>query len=146
VVLTTRTHPSVSPFLSSFLVTTWRAPSVSARPRCRACACPPPLSSGPNLLMALFVRLPLFPPPDGPSRRPVGLARQRAPTLASRTGDTRAANAWDPPVSPHVRSHAPASNLERPFFIGWPRSQDTLSRWSICLRPPRFYANRTPRP
>jgi hypothetical protein len=80
----------------------------------------------------------------------MGPARQGAPALASRTGDTRATNAWDPLVSPRVRSRALASNLGRPFPIGWPRSQDTLSRWSICLTPlgflriepavPRLYA------
>jgi hypothetical protein len=144
-VLTRRTHPSASPFLSPLLVTSWRAPSVSTRPRYRTCACPPQLTSGPGLPAALFVRLPSF-PPVGSSHRSVGPARQGAPALASRIGDTRAADAWDPPASPRVRSRAPASNLERLFPIGWPRSQDTLSLWMFCLRPPRLSANRTRRP
>ena len=68
--------PPVSlPFLSPFLVSAWRAPSVSARPRCHAYVCPPPLTSGPDLPVAPFVRLTPFPPPDGPNRRPMGPAR-----------------------------------------------------------------------
>jgi hypothetical protein len=137
VVQTRRTRPSASPFLSPLLVTIWRALSVITRPRYRACACPPPLTSGPDLPTAPFVRLPPF-PPFGPSRRPMGPTRQGTPALTSRTGDTRAADVGDPPVSPRVRSRAVASNLGHPFPIRWPRSQDTLSWWSICLRPLGF--------
>jgi hypothetical protein len=136
---------SAYPF-PSFCVTAWRAPSVSARPRCRACACPPSLTSGPDLSVTPLVRSPPFPPPDCLSRRPVGPTRQRAPALASRTRDARAADVWDPLISPRVQSHTPASNLGLPFPIGWPRSLDTLSLWLICLRPPRFSVNRTRRP
>jgi hypothetical protein len=82
-VLTRRTRPSASPFLSPLLVTAWRAPSVSTRPRYRACVCPPPLTSGPDLPAAPFVKLLPFPPcwSESPNRgpRPLGSARARIP-------------------------------------------------------------------
>jgi hypothetical protein len=119
------------------LVTVWKAPSVSTRPRYRSCACPPPLTSGPTSSRPRLSGSRRF-PRVGPSRRTVGPARQGAPALASYTRDTWAADAWDPSVSPRVRSRAPASNLGRPFPMGWPRSQDTLSLWLFCLRPLGF--------
>jgi hypothetical protein len=131
--------PPVSlPLISPFCVTAWRAPSISAFPRCRACACPLQLTSGPDLHVTPPVKPQSFPPPECLSRRPVGLAHQRAPALASRTGDTRVVHAWDPPVSHHVRSRVTTSNIGRPFSIGWQRSPDTLSLWLFCLRPLGF--------
>jgi hypothetical protein len=80
-VLTRRTRPLVSPFpllrpprvvanrwtlgparqhsaypFPPFRVAAWRAPSVSARPRCHASACPPSLTSGPDLSVTPPVR------------------------------------------------------------------------------------------
>jgi hypothetical protein len=66
--------PSLASPFSPFCVTTWRAPSVSARPRCCACACPLLLISGPDLPVTPPVRPPPFPPPECLSHRPMGPA------------------------------------------------------------------------
>jgi hypothetical protein len=108
-----------SPMLTSPLYSAdWRAPSVTACPRVRAYACPPSLTSGPSLSMAPPVRSPSLSPSRYPSHRLMGPARQSMPMLPSHTKDAQAADAWDPSVSPRVRSRAPTSNLGRPFPIG----------------------------
>jgi hypothetical protein len=76
----------------------WRAPSVSTCSRVRTCACPPSLTSGPNLSVTQPIRSPPLSPSHCPSRRFVGPTCQSAPV--SRTEDARAVDTWDPPVSP----------------------------------------------
>jgi hypothetical protein len=69
---------------SLLCATDWRAPYVSACPWVRACACPPSLTSGPELSVTLHVRPPPFSssrlsesPTHGP--RPPESARARVP-------------------------------------------------------------------
>jgi hypothetical protein len=77
----TRQH-SAYPF-PLFYVTAWRAPSVSARPRCRACACPPSLTRGPDLSVTPPVRPRCFPSrlSESPTRGPRPPERARARVL-----------------------------------------------------------------
>jgi hypothetical protein len=116
------------PLLSPFYVTAWRAPPVRACPRSRACACPLPLTSGPDPLDPAC-QTPAVSPPKCLSRDPWALPpRERAHShpapgiLGPLTRGTRRSALASDPTRPllilGVRSRLDGREARLPFRCG----------------------------